>query len=218
MDKTQEIEYDFLAPDSVNEIFYGLQLMRLFTGEAYAKKNKKLRTDKPGELAKHGEIILEQGPEKSIDLEILAHGFENSHRKAELIKVPEAYRIFKELIIYYGVTLLLRFIERHRIDSWEKLTRKLPANPVRDEWRNIGGQLMKSSAVNSLVRQIRSGKIDSWDAVHAFYDKKSKSYQDEKFGHAFASLLEVLRYLLNDLQGKYSLICSIKLSASANGW
>ena len=40
IDKTQEIEYDFLAPDSVNELFVALQMMKQFTGKAYAKKNE----------------------------------------------------------------------------------------------------------------------------------------------------------------------------------
>ncbi len=39
-DKTQRLEYDVLAPDSVNEIFDALQLMKKFTAKAYAEKNK----------------------------------------------------------------------------------------------------------------------------------------------------------------------------------
>jgi Domain of unknown function (DUF4954) len=194
-DKTQEIEYDFLAPDSVNEIFDALQLMKLFTGTASAKKNKKGLIDNASNtvLTKKGELLLEHENEAVAKLEILAEGFENSHRKVELLKVAEAYSIFKELIIYYGVTQLIRLIEDRHINTWQKLLKALPAKSVRDEWKNIGGQLMTASSVSSLIRNIRSGKIKNWDEVHAFYHKKSQRYQDEKFGHAFASLLEVLK-------------------------
>ena len=49
------------------------------------------------------------------------------------------------------------------------------------------------TAVSSLIRSIHSGKISSWDEVHDFYSKKSNLYNKEKFQHAFASLLEVLK-------------------------
>jgi hypothetical protein len=36
LDKMQEIEYNYLAPDSVNEMFDALQLMKIATATAYA--------------------------------------------------------------------------------------------------------------------------------------------------------------------------------------
>ena len=35
IDKTQYIEYDFLAPDTINEILKALTLLKKFTGRAY---------------------------------------------------------------------------------------------------------------------------------------------------------------------------------------
>jgi hypothetical protein len=190
-DKTQVIEYDFLAPDSVNELFDGLQLMKQFTAKAYAAKNKKTIAEKG--LLNTVETLLETDPAEAAKLEILADGFECSNRKTELVKVSEAYRLFKELIIYYGVTELIRFIEQKNISSWQKLLQALPGKPVRNTWRNIGGQLMPETDVLTLTRNIRSGKINSWDEVHSFYNKKSAAYHHEKFRHAFASLMEVLK-------------------------
>lgn len=190
-DKTQVIEYDFLAPDSVNEMFEGMQLMKEFTAKAYATKNKKIIAGK--DLLKVGETLLETNPAETAKLEILADGFENSDRKTELVKVSEAYRLFKELIIYYGTTELIRLIEQKNISSWQKLQQALPGKPARNPWKNIGGQLMPEANVHSLIRDIRSGKINSWDEVHKFYTDKSSRYATEKFRHAFASLLEVLK-------------------------
>jgi hypothetical protein len=58
---------------------------------------------------------------------------------------------------------------------------------------NIGGQLIPQPAVQSLLRNIRSGKISNWDDVHAFYRQKSKTYETDKLEHAFASLLEIMK-------------------------
>lgn len=189
LDKTQVIEYDFLAPDSINEMFDSLTLFRLFTGKAWAKKNGKTLSEK--ELLKKGTWLLEQEPEEAAGLEILADGFENSKRPVVLIKVPEAYRLFKELIRYYGTTQLIRFIENARITDWKKLQTLLPSSPVRTGWKNIGGQLIPEPAIQSLIRSIRNGKINNWDEVHAFYQKESSAYADKKRQQSLASLLEV---------------------------
>jgi hypothetical protein len=208
IDKTQIIEYDFLAPDSVNELFDSLQMMKQFTGKAYAKQND---THIPGksinsverkfvpslkDLAgwlKSGETLLEKNIEEADKLEILAEGFENSNRNVQLLKVPQAYRIFKELIVYYGMTQLIRFIQQHNITSLQKLLQSLPAKPERKEWMNIGGQLLPATSVRTLIRYIRSGNISGWDDVHAFYSKNSKIYYDQKLQHAYASMLEILK-------------------------
>jgi hypothetical protein len=191
IDKTQQIEYDVLAPDSVNEMFDALRLMKLFTAKAYARQNKKNIADK--DLQKTGESLLEESPATVTKLEILAEGFENSNRKVELMKVPEAYKLFQELIVYYGITQLINFIEKKNLQSWQKLLQVLPLKAERTKWKNIGGQLMPEAAVNTLIRNIRSAKINSWDEVHEFYNKKSSTYTLDKFQHSFASMLEVLK-------------------------
>jgi carbonic anhydrase/acetyltransferase-like protein (isoleucine patch superfamily) len=191
MDKTQMLEYDFLAPDSVNELFDGLKLMKEAAAKAWAIKNKKHLKEK--DLLKTGELLLSKNILGADGLEILAEGFENSRRKVELIKVPEAYRLFNELIVYYGISELVRFIDQKNISSWQQLLKALPAKPMRNTWKNIGGQLMPESAVKSLLGNIRTGKTGSWDEAHSYYRQKSESYHTDKFRHAFASLLEVLK-------------------------
>jgi hypothetical protein len=188
-EKIQLIEYDFLAPDSVNEIFNGLALMKKFTGIAFTKKNKKKLSDK--EIYKAGEQLLEEKNSIVDKLEILAEGFENSQRKTELVKVLPSYGIFKELITYYGISQLLNFIIEQNINSWEKLLQVLPVAAERDSWINIGGQLLPQSSINTFIKQIHAGKIKSWDEVHRFYQKNGEVYKDQKLQHAFASLLEV---------------------------
>ena len=194
-DKSQTLEYDFLAPDSINEIFDGLQLMKHFTAKAYAVKNKKNIAEK--DLQKTGEALLEKNVDEVNQLEIVATGFENSQRKVQLVKLAEAYPVFKDLVIYYGISELLRLIEQKNISSWQKLLQALPGKPLRNEWKNMGGQLMPASSVQTLTRNIRSGKINSWDEMHDFYIRKSNNYHSDKLQHAWASLLEILNLSAN---------------------
>ena len=201
INKTQIIEYDFLAPDSINELVDGLDILRKATAKAWLKKNKtssqehrssrKLIDDKS--LLKIGETLFEKDPEQINQLEILVEGFENSDRKVQLVKVTEAYQVFKEMVIYYGTLQLIQFIEQRNISSWQKLTELLPNNPLRNQWTNIGGQLIPAAAVTTLVSKIRKGTICSWDEIHDFYTKKSNTYSTDKFQHSFASLLEILK-------------------------
>ncbi|MBK7560089.1 MAG: DUF4954 family protein [Chitinophagaceae bacterium] len=191
VDKSQELEFDFLAPDSINEIFDALRILKLCTAKAFARKNQKVIAEK--DLIPNGESLLENNNPETALLEILADGFENSQRKVQLVKVPEAYMLYKELIRYYGVTQLIAFIGQRSISSWQKLLKSLPKKPVRNNWKNIGGQLVPETSVSTLIRNIRSGKINSWDEIHEFYNRKSHVYAAEKFQHAFASLLEVLK-------------------------
>jgi signal peptidase I len=190
-ERVQLIEYDFLAPDSVNEIFEALQLLKKFTGLAVAKRNKKKYSDK--EILVMGEKLLEEKDEQLDKLEILAEGFENSRRKTELVKVLPAYHIFKELITYYAVSRLVNFVVDEKIESWEILTQALPHDVKRNDWENVGGQLLPKTSVDTLVKQIHSEKINGWDEVHAFYKKNGELYKDQKLQHAFAALLEINR-------------------------
>jgi len=188
-EKIQLIEYDYLAPDSINEIFEALQLLKKFTGIAYAKKNKKKYSDK--EMTLVGEKLLEEKDEQVDKLEILAEGFENSRRKTELIKVLPAYGIFKELITYYGISQLVNYIAGEKIDSWEIFSKTLPMDAKRNAWENAGGQLLPKASVETLVKQIHSDKINTWDGIHDFYKMNGEIYKDQKLQHAFASLFEI---------------------------
>ncbi|MFN8291486.1 MAG: DUF4954 family protein [Chitinophagaceae bacterium] len=189
-DRSIEIEYDYLAPDSVNEMFDALLLFCNCTAGAWALKNKKRIA--PKDLARTGKALLEKKDPAVEELEILVHGFENSSRKVQLLKVQEAYHHFKEQIIYYGVCALVEFMEDKKISTWAALQRSLPSKPERTHWKNTGGLLLTSASLDTLLRNIRSGRISDWDQVHAYYHKKSRQYRSDKFAHAYASLLSIL--------------------------
>ena len=187
IEKIQSIEYEFLAPDSINEMFASLDMLKTFVGKAFSIAAGKKWSD--AEIHKKGESLLET---KTLgDLEVLAEGFENSKRKVVIAKAEQAYGIYQELIRYYGTLQLISFIERNQVKSFITLSQALPSRVSRDTWNNVGGQLFPQASLDSLVRQIHGGRIRSWKAVHEFYRKNGEIYPEQKFQHAFASLCEI---------------------------
>jgi len=198
--KTQHIEYDFLAPDSVNEILDAILLLKKYTGKAFAKKQNKKLDEKA--MISVGANLLETKDPIIDKLEIIADEFENAGRKVQLIKVQQAYIIFRELLIYYGINQLLQVAWKNKISDWNKFYDTLPLRPRRSNWLNIGGQLFPLPAVNTLKKEIGSGKIKSWDDIHAFYSANAQIYPEQKLQHAFASLLEILQIKPADFDKK----------------
>jgi Domain of unknown function (DUF4954) len=194
IDKTQLLEFDFLAPDTVGEIITSLTLLEKYTGLAAtrepaaptATRARKRPSDE--DLIRIGADLLQNSPEKADELEILAEGWENSDRKVKLVKVSQAYTLFRQLITWYAATRLLAFIRQHDIQSFEDLLQALPANPTLQPWVNVGGQLIRKGELDKLITQIHAGKIRSWDGVHQFYIRQGDQYAMDKLVHALAAL------------------------------
>ena len=189
IEKIQNIEYDYLAPDSVNEIFTALEMIARFT--AMAHQPEMVNTASRDELVAYGKKILEDKTIELNGLDVRAFGFENSRRPVKLVKVREAYEIYKNLITYYGINQLLSRMENKETPDLESLKSSLPEKPARVQWINIGGQLLRADAVKEILESVRSEKINGWDEVHAYYEAEGSQYKNQKFEHAYASLLEV---------------------------
>ncbi|MET0462765.1 MAG: DUF4954 family protein [Chitinophagaceae bacterium] len=196
--KNQYLEYDFLAPDSVNEMFSALELMKKAVGQSWKKKDRK--TISPEAAISKGESVLEKKTPLH-KTKILVHGLENSSREVELIKVTEAYHLFKELIVYYGITQLINLLDKAPKLSFDALIKKV-STAQRQNWNNIGGQLIPQPVLNQLIQNIHTGKIDNWDAVHEFYHQCSDNYPLQKAQHAFASMLEIKGLSAGDFNRK----------------
>ncbi len=190
-DKTQFLEYNFLAPDSINEIFDSTRLLELFTGKAYLKKqdSKKQLTDI--ECMKAGKKLLAENDKTIDELIILADGFENAKRNVMLLKVRQCYNLFKELIQFYAAEQLLQLISNHRVKTFTALQKLLPQKTKRSSWLNAGGQLLEEAEWKKMIAKICNGKIKSWDNVHTFYHIQSALYTERKLQHAFSSLFEL---------------------------
>ncbi len=188
-DKTQLIEYRFLAPDSINEIVQSLEQLATIVGTAYAKKFSQRMSGE--EIKTTGQKLLESNDRLVNELELLVPGAENSDRKVVLIKGLQAYHLYKELVSYYAVTTLLDFIAVNKIKTLDILLEKLPPTGKLLPWTNAGGQLIPSAEINKLTAQVSNGKIKNWAAIHNFYKKQASLYPEQQLQHALAALRAV---------------------------
>lgn len=193
-EKKQDIEFDFLAPDTINEIIDSLELFEEATGRAWLATHPSSISN---DTRATGKKLLANNDPALQDLEIIVDNFENTSRKVKLIKVPAAYEIFKKLINYHAATLLTAYIKENRLTSFDDLIESLPPRLLLSEWKNIGGQLIRSEEIDKMLRQLKSGKIKSWEDVHHFYVKQSENYLLEKLGHALAAAKKVSGFILS---------------------
>ena len=158
-EKIQVIEYDYLAPDTINEIFDAIKILSKLS-------------------AKDGCYYID--------------GFENSTRKVEICKLPEALKIFNDLVIYYGASQFLEHFQKNNFASFEELKKSISTKITRSKWINVGGQLMRDTDVEKIKQQIKTGKIQNWHQLHEMYIKIGADYPSDKLEHAYTSLLEIL--------------------------
>ena len=186
-EKVQYLETDYLAPDSVNEMFDALRSLEEFTGKSWLNKNN-YHSFETAECIQKGKELLLQNDEVINELEVIGEGFENSKRKTVIIKMQQAYNAYREMIFYYGAIALVQMLAA---DGKLNGQVKLPGVVKRSAWANVGGQLMPADELNTLKEKIRTNKINSWDAVHNHYVASGKKYPGHRLRHALASLLEI---------------------------
>lgn len=185
-DKTQVLEFDYLAPDSVEELFTTLELLELAVGKAH-HGNKKV-SEKA--LRQDGRQLLLKENDSVKRMTIYADGIENSSRKVQLLKVHRSYPLFRELIVLYAMRNLLKHIAT--VPTFNALL-ALCRNSKRTAWHNAGGQLIKAEDMDDIKMRIRKGKISSWHQLHDIYRQLGERYEQDKLQHALASLLELLQ-------------------------
>ncbi|ANE50217.1 DUF4954 family protein [Flavisolibacter tropicus] len=187
-DKIQHIEYDFLAPDTINEMFDALVLFKKYTAIAHHKKQGS--TINESSLEEEGNAILNDDQYDWKGLQVIAYGFENNHRPTHLIKVKEAFQLFQRLIRYYGTTQLMQSIQNGVVNSLQEI-QQIDTTTERLTWKNIGGQLLPETKFNQFIESIHKNTIGSWEAVHGFYKECGATYDADKLQHAYSSLLEI---------------------------
>jgi hypothetical protein len=188
-DRTQLIEYNFLAPDSINEMIVSLDLFCSIVGKAYTKQfHQRLTLTEEKTI---GRKLLESNDPLVNDLELLADGIENSERKVVLIKLLHCYQYFKEMIGYHACLELVTAISTNNLKTFEALQQHIPANPGLIAWTNVGGQLIPQPELDKLLLQIKNGKLKNWEGVHNFYKKQGELYPKQKLQHALAALKAV---------------------------
>ena len=184
--KVQHIEFELLAPDTVEEIMTGRQVLARASAVAWLRaQHPSCALPDEETLLQLGRELLEQRPEALEGLEILGERMEKGRRKVRLLKVPQAYRAYGDMVRYYAVNQLMDYMEAHPEQSVGDMLEALEGRRQK-EWVNMGGQLMMQRDVNRLRADIRSGVLGSWTAIHHRYDRLWARYPLDKQKHALA--------------------------------
>ena len=187
--KVQKIEFDSLAPDTVEELLQGRRLLEIWTAKAKLRQTGQNAADKTdSELSALGcELFNLTSPEALKGLEVLGENMEKSKRKVLIVKPFEGYHAYGQMLLYYAVRNLLAYMQCNASANFDSMKNTLQEN-ARRQWVNLGGQLVPAEEVDRLRTDIGEGKLATWEAIHDRYDQLWQAYPLEKQRHAFAVL------------------------------
>ncbi len=173
--KQQPIEMDYLAPDTVEELFHGISVLH-----AAIEKT----AGSPLSIAEIVENASELDKSLSVELNGIIH-----KGKAQLLKPAQGMALYRMMILFYAVRELLPVLQEDLSSSLQKILASYSEPP--GEWLNLGGQIVPAETVNEIRRQIANGILTSWDDLHAAYDQANKAYKNQRLNHALFSLIRL---------------------------
>jgi hypothetical protein len=180
--KEQNIEYDFLAPDSAEEMIRGMEILRSAVEQQIG------RSLGPEDLENYERL------DETLDLQVEGMAYK---RKVRILHPVRGYLWYRKMLRFYGARELKGVVEK-ALDSRSggkgrgaaivKDIRKRSLKPYRS-WENIGGQLIPVPELEELIRAVCEGRIDTWERLHQAYDDAWNTYPEQKTAHALYCLL-----------------------------
>jgi len=159
--KHQELEFDWLAPDTVDQMRKARRILEGWADEMYPSGRDLLGAEDNPELFAGKSYRVEAGK-----------------RPVRILHAGRAWKDYGRMIRYYAVRTLA---EDHQDGNPE---------PAPGSWENVGGQLIPSSDLENLKDRIRSGDISNWSEVHQAYRDIGDSYGIRKRAHSRMVLKE----------------------------
>lgn len=184
--KTQHIETNYLAPDSVYDIINAIKILKMQIENAWKQEKG---------MAIPIEKIIDEHYDDAKKLFVNAENAEHSKRKVKILKAIDAYKSYHEMLVWYGVTTLAEyFVKTNKsILNFQMAKENIEINNFDFSWVNIGGQLVPEKKLKVLFSEIKSNKLDTWQKIHNAYDQLYSEYESDKVENAYA----VLCYTLN---------------------
>jgi hypothetical protein len=182
--KLQHIEFDFLAPDTAEEVIRGLRLLKIWAAKAHLRKHPAAAKMSEVGLLKLGREVF-SSKDAMEGLEILGENMEKSKRKVVIVKAHEAYHAYERMLLYYAVRALIG-----HGSSLAKMNETMKDG--QRDWVNLGGQLVGAKDIEEMRIGIVSGRLAGWADIHARYDELWKAYPLERQKHAWAVLCLLL--------------------------
>ncbi|MGQ9649439.1 MAG: DUF4954 family protein [Phycisphaerae bacterium] len=190
--KCQHIEFDYLAPDTAEEIFTALRLLETWVAKAaLASRGESAEHMSPDALAEMGRRLLMESPEEADRLEVLAEGVEKSSRKVVVLRARQGYLAYRDMLHYYGVRNVVDYLVADPQATLASAAEAL-AGPRWQNWVNVGGQIVRADDLETLLSGIEQGLHQTWHAIHRVFDSWWAKYPLDKQQHAFACLTSLL--------------------------
>lgn len=204
------LEFDYLAPDTIEEIFSSLNLLEKWTANSFRKldldnqralistceERDPLHQFDLNSIGNSDEEILALGKallsNKIITskFEILGENQEAARRPCCILKASEGYHAYIEMTQFFISTQMLAWVDSEGIDSLKQLITSSKKED-RTSWINMGGQLIPEFEVISIRQAIRNGEIDSWDEVHQAWRNSAALNQKNKIKYALGVMKEL---------------------------
>ena len=185
--KAQHIEMEYLAPDCMQEVHFALERIISLTREQLQCIGK-LENKDDANTWQEAKDFLHRNPDYQLVLEDLSamkkHG-------AKIISPIRGYREYRKAMKYFSVKVLMEYCEKENVVFSQDVLKKIYSMPLFISWENVGGQIIPSERVKTLLQGINEGVILSWNAVHDFYEKCHATYLTDKVRYA-VYLLEYL--------------------------
>ncbi|OQY36996.1 MAG: hypothetical protein B6229_08975 [Spirochaetaceae bacterium 4572_7] len=162
--------FDFLAPDTVEEMLYGIKFLEKCAEYSFRKVS----------LEEISGTELLTNYEDYGNFSIYSTSIENKNPEVLIHKPGIAYSEYKKMINYYAVFTLFNYFDNvGTVDELEKESLN-----VTGSWVNCGGQFIPEYKVKRIISDITSKKINSWDELHQEYKDAAKSYNKDRAVHA----------------------------------
>lgn len=171
--KHQHIEFDYLAPDTAEEIIRALDLLEPWKDEPLEAV-----------LSPAAAVTAGAGPPRP------ALAFEKSRRPVILRKPALAREAYREMLLYYAMSNLLQYLDESAPAGTEDPVAQLSLleGGCARSWVNLGGQLVPEESLDQLRADIGAGTLADWQAIHRRYDELWKEYPGQKYRHALMTL------------------------------
>jgi len=174
--KEQHIESDFLAPDTAEEMLYGLEVLRKAISEAMQQEMTCRE-------------IMDQ-PQLDKKLSLRLEGFLNKGN-ALILKPAQGVMLYYKMLQYYAAReltgALSGLLNSHSVS--DALTVILNSyDGAEQQWENFGGQLLAHSSVQQIIDDIKTKRIAGWQELHQRYDRLWHEYPLQKRNHALSVL------------------------------
>jgi len=171
VNKEQNIEMGFLAPDTAQEMLAGISIIEQAVKE------------KTGSIP----IVDETNFNKQNDLSDIYLSDMAPKEKTLLIKPIMAIWLYKLMLSYFAAKEIIGHIRDNGTKEILSLF-KDDFKPIK--WMNFGGQLIAENDYKKLIQDIKNDELNSWDLIHHRYNELWKEYKEKKRGFAVQCWLQ----------------------------